>query len=136
LGPSSPLNDGGGSIHGWLLMAVCGWWWHSLPFIGGGGVPSSLFVVGAGGWWWCSCRHVGGAGCSSSFVGGAAGCSTLVIHVVIGHQLPLVFSCHLSIIVVVCCCALFIGVVIIQRHFILCGDMAADISVGLPIGEG
>jgi len=24
LGPSSPLVDGGGSIHGWLLMAVGG----------------------------------------------------------------------------------------------------------------
>jgi len=28
LGPLSPLEDGGGSIRGWLLMAICGgcWW--------------------------------------------------------------------------------------------------------------
>jgi len=56
----------------------------SSPFVGGDGVTSSPFMVGAGGWWWCSCRHVGGAGRSLSFVGGAAGRSTLVIHVVIG----------------------------------------------------
>jgi len=24
LGPSLPLVDGGGSVHGWLLMAICG----------------------------------------------------------------------------------------------------------------
>jgi len=24
LGPSSPLVDGGGSVRGWLLVAVCG----------------------------------------------------------------------------------------------------------------
>jgi len=100
LGPSSPLVDGGGSVRGWLLMAVCGgcWWMVgcSSPFVGGGGVTSSPFMVCAGvtsspfmvcagGWWWCSCRHLGGAGRSSSFVGGAAGHSTLVVHVVIGH---------------------------------------------------
>jgi len=120
LGPSSPLVDGGGSIRGWLLMAVCGgcWWMVgcSLPFVGGGGVTSSPFVVGAGGWWWCSCRHVGDAGRSSLFVGGAAGCSTLVVCVV-RH------------------CASFVGVVIIRHHFILRGDVAADVSAGLPIGE-
>jgi len=70
-------------------MAVCGgcWWMVgcSSLFVGGGGVTSSPFMVGAGGWWWCSCRHVGGAGRSSSFVGGAAGCSTLVVRVVIGR---------------------------------------------------
>ena len=87
-GPSLPLVDGGGSVRGWLLMAICGgcWWMVgcSSPFIGGG-VTSLPFVVGAGGWWWCSCRHVGGAGRSLSFVGGAAGRSKLVVHVVISH---------------------------------------------------
>jgi len=58
------------------------------------------------------CRHVGGAGHSSSFVDGTAGRSMLVIHVVIGH------------------------VVVVRRRFILRGDVAADVSVGLPIGEG
>jgi len=69
-------------------------------------------VVAHGRWWWCSCRHVGGAGHSSSFVDGTAGHSTLVICVVIGH------------------------VVVIWRRFVLHGDVAADVSVGLPIGEG
>jgi len=68
----------------------------SSPFVSGGGVTSSPFVVGAGGWWWCSCRHVGGAGQSSSFVGGAAGCSTLVVRVVISRRSPLVFGHHCS----------------------------------------
>jgi len=80
-----------------------------VPFVGGG---SWLLVVGVGGWWWCSCRHVGGAGHSLSFVGGTAGRSTLVICVVIGC------------------------VVVIWRHFISRGDVAADMSAGLPIGEG
>jgi len=69
-------------------------------------------VVAHGRWWWCSCRHVGGAGHSSSFVDGTAGRLTLVVRVVIGR------------------------VVIVQHHFISCGDVAADMSVGLPIGEG
>ena len=71
-----------------------------------------MWVVAHGCWWWCSCRHVGGAGHSSSFVGGTAGHSTLVVHVVIGR------------------------VVIVQRRFVLRGDMAADMLAGLPIGEG
>jgi len=53
----------------------CRWLMVVVLFVGGCSWP---FVVGVGGWWWCSCRHVGGAGHSSSFVGGAAGCSTLV----------------------------------------------------------
>jgi len=105
----------------------------SSPFVGGGGVTSLPFVVGAGGWWWCSCRHVGGAGQSSSFVGGAAGHSMLVIRVVIGRRLPLVFG-H-------CCSLLSVtvhhsSVVVIWCHFVLHGDVAADVSAGLPIGEG
>ena len=56
-----------------------------------------------------SLPFVVGAGCSSLFVGGAAGCLTLVIHAVVGHRLPLVFSRHLSI-VVVCCLSLSIAV--------------------------
>jgi len=61
---------------------------------------------------------------------------TLLICVVISHQSLLVFSHHCSLFVVVCHCASFIGVIIIQRHFVSCGDVAADMSAGLPIGEG
>ena len=109
----------------WLMVVV--------PFVGGCSWP---FVVGVGGWWWCLCRHVGGAGHSSSFLGGAAGRSMLVIRVVIGHRSPLVFSCCCLLFVVVRHCALFIGVVAIQCHFVSHGDVAADMSGGLPIGEG
>ena len=70
----------------------CHWLMVVVPFVGDCSWP---FVVGVGVWWWCSCRHVGGAGHSSSFVGGAAGCLTLVVHVVIGCQSLLVFGCHL-----------------------------------------
>jgi len=84
------------------------------------------FVVGVGGWWWCSRRHVGGA----------VGRLRLVVRVVIGHWSPLVFGCCCSLFVVVHHCASFIGVIIIRRHFISCGDVAADMSGGLPIGEG
>jgi len=104
-----------------------------VPFMGGCSWP---FVVGVGGWWWCSGRHVGGAGHSSSFVGGAAGHSMLVIHVVIGHWSPLVFGHRCSLFIVVCHCALFVSVVVIRRHFISHGDVAADVPAGLPIGEG
>jgi len=122
LGPSLPLVDGGGSVRGWLLMAVCGCSW--------------LFVVGVGGWWWCSCRHVGGAGHSSLFVGGAAGRLMLVIRVVIGHWLPLVFGRCCLLFVIVHHCALFVSVVVVWHRFVSCGDVAADMSGGLPIGEG
>ena len=109
----------------WLMVVV--------PFVGG---CSWLFVVGVGGWWWCSCRHVGGAGHSSSFVGGAAGHSTLVVHVVIGHRLLLVFDRCCSLFVIVRHHASFVGVVIVWRRFVSHGDVAADMSGGLPIGEG
>ena len=69
-------------------------------------------MVAHGRWWWCSCRHVGGAGHSSSFVDGTAGRSMLVIHVVISR------------------------VVIVWCRFVSRGDVAADVLVGLPIGEG
>ena len=69
-------------------------------------------MVAHGRWWWCSCRHVGGAGHSSSFVDGTAGRSTLVVRVVIGC------------------------VVVVWHCFVSRGDVAADVSVGLPIGEG
>jgi len=131
----------------WLIVVVpfvvgaVGWWWWShccwlmvvVPFVGG---CSWTFVVGVGGWWWCSCRHVGGAGHSSLFVGGAAGHSTLVVCVVIGRQSPLVFGHCCSLFIVVRHCASFVGVVVIWRHFVLHGDVAADVSAGLPIGEG
>ena len=99
----------------WLMVVV--------PFMGGCSWP---FVVGVGGWWWCSCRHVGGA----------VGRSMLVVCVVIGRRSPLVFSCHCLLFVVVCHCASFIGVVIVQCHFVSHGDVAADMLGGLPIGEG
>jgi len=94
-----------------------------VPFVDGCSWP---FVVGVGGWWWCLCRHVGGAG----------GCSTLVIHVVIGHWSPLVFGHCCLLFIVVHHCASFVSVIIIRHCFILCGDVAADVSGGLPIGEG
>jgi len=78
----------------------------------------------------------GGAGHSSLFVGGAAGHSMLVVRVVIGCQSPLVFSHCCSLFIVVCHCASFVSVVIIWRRFVSRGDVAADMSVGLPIGEG
>jgi len=78
----------------------------------------------------------GGAGHSSLFVGGAAGCLTLVIRVVISHRSPLVFSHCCLLFVVVHHCASFVGVVVVQGRFVSCGDMAADMSAGLPIGEG
>jgi len=50
----------------------------------------------------------------------------------VGH-----LCCHwLSLFIVVCHCALFVGVVVVQRCFVLHGDVAADVSAGLPIGEG
>jgi len=140
--PSLPLVDGGGAVHGgccWMVVVVvvwaphCHWLMVVVPFVGGCSWP---FVVGVGGWWWCSCRHVGGAGHSSSFVGGAAGRSTLVVCVVIGCRLPLVFSHRCSLFIVVHHCASFVSVVVIWRRFISCGDVATDVSGGLPIGEG
>jgi len=112
-----------------FVVGVGGWWWHSSPFISGGSVPSLPFVVGAG--------------CSSLFVGGAAGCLMLVIHAVIGHQSLLVFGHHLSIIVV-CCLSLSIAVhcssvLLLSGVISFCVVMwlqAADVSAGLPIGEG
>jgi len=104
----------------WLMVVVpfmvgaVGWWWFCS------------WVVAHGHLWWCLCRHVGGA----------AGCSTLVVHVVISHRLPLVFDRRCSLFVVVHHCALFVSVVVIWRRFVSHGDMAADVSGGLPIGEG
>ena len=95
-----------------VVVVVCAphrrWLMVVVPFMGGCSWP---FVVGVGGWWWCSCRHVGVAGHSSLFVGGAAGCSTLVIRVVIGRQSLLVFD-HRLLFIIVRHCASFIGVVV------------------------
>ena len=129
-----PLVDGGGAVRGgccWMVVVVVVWapHCHWLMVV----VP---FVVGVGGWWWYSCRHVGGAGHSSSFVGGAAGRSTLVIHVVISCWSPLVFDRCCSLFIVGHHCASFVGVVVVQCCFVSRGDMAADVLGGLPIGEG
>jgi len=109
----------------WLMVVV--------PFVGGCSWP---FVVGVGGRWWCSCRHVGGAGHSSSFVGSAAGRLMLVVHVVIDCRSLLVFDHRCSLFVIVCHCALFVSVIVVRHRFVSRGDVAADVSGGLPIGEG
>jgi len=112
LGPSSPLVDGGGSVRGWLLMAVCG------------------------GCWWVVVVLVQACRCCWALLIVCGWCSTLVVRVVISHQSPLVFNHRCSLFVVVHHCASFVGVIVIRRRFISHGDMAAEVLGGLPIGEG
>ena len=102
LGPSLPLVDGGGSVRGWLLMAICGGcWWVVVVLVQACRWCWALLVVCG---WCCWVLDIG--------------------------------CCWFLVIVVVCHCASFIGVVIVWRHFISCGDVSADMSVGLLIEEG
>jgi len=83
-------------------------------------------------------QPVGGAGHSLSFVGGAAGCSMLVVCVVIGCHLSIIVVCCSLLSVAVCYSSLSVvhcpsfGLLIVQCLFVSHGDMV----VGLPIGKG
>jgi len=89
-----------------VLVQACRWCWVLLIICG----------------WCCWVLDIGHLCCRWSSV-------------TIGFQSSFVHCCCL-LFIVVCHCASFIGVVDIQRHFVSCGDMAADMSVGLPIVEG
>ena len=100
----------------------------SSPLVdGGGSVRGWLLMDVCGGCWWVvmvlveACRWC----CWALDVGHRCCHRSLVA---VGFQLLLF--------IVVCHCASFIGVVIIRHHFVSCGDVATDMSVDLPIGEG
>jgi len=80
LGPSSPLVDGGGSIHGWLLMAVCGgcWW--------------VVVVLVQACRWCCWVLDVGRLCCGRSLV--AIGFQSLLFSVHCCLSLCIICQCH------------------------------------------
>ena len=105
-----------------LLMAICGGcWWMVM-----------VLIAVRGGYWWMvvvlmqACRW-----CWVLLVVCGWCCWALDI----GFQLLFVHHCCL-LFVIVCHCASFVGVIVVQHHFVLHGDVAADVSAGLPIGEG
>ena len=63
-------------------------------------------------------------------------CWALDIGCLCCHQSSVAVGFRSLLFIVVHHCASFVSVVIVRRHFVLCGDVAADMSGGLPIVEG